>query len=90
VFSLFNIDKQEYVNPYLRRAITKQMALESVPVIDPDFKFNENTSVDKLVQMADGYSDLNPKAIREGLVFNRYERRDSFKAISNQFLLNED
>lgn len=55
--------------------------------------------VDGLVQMADGKSLLNPECDREGLVFRPWmervddvrgsQRRVSFKAISNRYLLKE-
>ena len=45
-------------------------------------------SIDDLIYYADGPSMLNKKVNREGLVFkNVGEPNESFKAISNKFLL---
>ncbi|MBK7867615.1 MAG: hypothetical protein IPJ75_11910 [Ignavibacteriales bacterium] len=60
--------------------------LEKVPVVFNDFSLPE--SIDEILQMANGKSQLNPDANREGLVFRTADdKRFSFKAISNNFLL---
>lgn len=41
----------------------------------------------KLIELADGYSKLNPKTIREGFVCRTSDSQTSFKVISNKFLL---
>ena len=46
-------------------------------------------TIDELLLMAEGKSILNLKTEREGLVIRSHDRKISFKAISNKFLLNE-
>jgi hypothetical protein len=42
-----------------------------------------------ILEYADGKSVLNPNFDREGVVIRSLDRKISFKAISNKFLLNE-
>jgi hypothetical protein len=63
------------------------MGLETVPVIDRDFALP--ATVDDLLQYAELKSLLNPDFDREGVVIRSLDRKISFKAISNKFLLKE-
>ena len=58
-----------------------------VKLLDLDFTLPE--TIDDLLLMAEGKSILNIKTEREGLVIRSHDRKISFKAISNKFLLNE-
>ncbi|RYX99082.1 hypothetical protein EON78_03970 [bacterium] len=67
--------------------------MSSVPVVDTDFTLNH--FVDNLVEMSKGYSLLNNKVKREGIVIRPLEEinnveeigRLSFKVINPDFLL---
>jgi hypothetical protein len=63
------------------------MGLETVPVLDRHFKLPD--TVEELLKYAEAKSVLNPDFDREGVVIRSLDRKISFKAISNKFLLNE-
>lgn len=97
IFNVYNISDGCYLDPREMLHFVQDRGLCSVPVIQVG---PLPTEVSEIIQMADGASSLNPKAAREGLVFRplkeAYEemrgeqRRLSFKAISNRYLLKGD
>ena len=87
-FNIFDIDKHEYYGLSLfLSTIENELQLETVPVLE--YNFNLPDTVGDLLKMAEGKSILNKEAEREGLVIRSTDRKISFKAISNKFLLNE-
>lgn len=86
-FNAFNIDTQEYLGLDEFEGLIKSMGLETVPILDRNFLL-PNT-VDDLLEYADAKSVLNPDFDREGVVIRSIDRKISFKAISNKFLLKE-
>lgn len=56
-----------------------------VPIIDTNFILPD--TVDEMVAAADGTSVLNPKVLREGLVVRSADGKQSFKTVSNKYLL---
>ena len=86
-FNAFNIDTQEYLGLDEFEGLIKSMGLETVPILDRNFLL-PNT-VDDLLEYADAKSVLNPDFDREGVVIRSVDRKISFKAISNKFLLKE-
>lgn len=86
-FNAFNIDTQEYLGLDEFEGLIKSMGLETVPILDRNFLL-PNT-VDDLLEYADAKSVLNPAFDREGVVIRSLDRKISFKAISNKFLLKE-
>jgi hypothetical protein len=87
-FSLYDIDSQEYHSfENLRRIVEDEMGLETVPVLDDDFKLPD--TIEELLTYADAKSVLNPEFDREGVVIRSYDKSISFKVISNIYLLNE-
>lgn len=87
-FNLFDIDLQEYHTlSMFETVVKKQFGLETVPVLDRNFKLPE--TVEDVLNYADGKSELNNTFDREGVVIRSLDRKISFKAISNKFLLNE-
>jgi len=86
-FNGFNIDTQENI-PFLEfTEITQKLGLKTVPILD--FDFDLPSSIDDMLEIAESPSNLNTNFGREGVVVRSYDRTISFKAISNQFLLNE-
>jgi len=86
-FNAFDIDKQKNI-PFLEFVeLIQKMNLKTVPVLDYDFKLPE--TVEKMLEYADGKSELNGNFDREGVVVRSYDRTISYKSISNKFLLNE-
>jgi RNA ligase (TIGR02306 family) len=86
-FNLFDIDLQEYHSLSMFQLLMTDLGLETVPVLDTHFHLPG--TIDKLLLMADGKSELNPNFDREGIVIRSLDRKISFKVISNKFLLNE-
>lgn len=87
-FNAFDIDKYEYLPLEDFQSLIKELGLDGVPILDLDFKL-PNT-IEELIQLADGKSKLNNKTTREGFVIRSHDRKISFKAISNKFLLKEE
>jgi RNA ligase (TIGR02306 family) len=86
-FNAFNIDTQRNIpfNSFI--LLMEQLGLDTVPILDYEFKL-PNT-IDELLSFADNKSQLNGNFDREGIVIRSYDRKISFKVISNKFLLNE-
>lgn len=92
VYDIFDVRNQNYLTPKQVRGICEVVGLKHVPVLDKHANLCE-LSVETIVNLADGTTQIgnNPKQQREGLVFKRNtERRFSFKAISNKFLLKDE
>lgn len=85
VFDIYDILESKYLPPQERQLMCASLGLNHVPVLDT-VELSEHT-VDSLVAMADGPSQLNPQTLREGLVFKSLCGTRSFKAISNKYLL---
>ena len=87
-FNVFDIDNQVYYGlPMFLATIGHTIGAETVPIIDSMFTLPD--SVERMVEYADGISALNQWFKREGVVVRSHDRTISFKAISNNFLLNE-
>jgi RNA ligase (TIGR02306 family) len=86
-FNVFDIDKQQRVtiNDFL--TIMDELNLDFVPYLEiPAMLPN---TVEDMLKYAEGKSRLNSKTEREGVVVRSMDNTISFKAISNNFLLNE-
>mgnify|MGYP006921281600 CR=1 FL=1 len=86
-FNLFDIDLQEYHNLSMFETIIKQLQLQTVPILNTNFKLPD--TIEELLVIADSKSVLNPNFDREGIVIRSLDRKISFKVISNKFLLKE-
>lgn len=87
VFDIYNVTSGAYLQPEVRRVICERLGLKHVPVVCPVINLTGN--VETLLKWAEGKSYLNDKTEREGIVFKRTDGKESFKAISNKFLLGE-
>jgi RNA ligase (TIGR02306 family) len=87
-FNLFDIDLQQYHTYSMLDAVVRvQFGLDTVPVLETYFTLPD--TIEEILKFAEGKSVLNPNFDREGVVIRSVDRKVSFKAISNQFLLNE-
>jgi len=86
-FNIFDIAIQEYFPLQEFKDLIDGFDLETVPILTE--KCILPNTIDELITMADGKSLLNPDFNREGIVVRSLDRKISFKAISNLFLLNE-
>ena len=97
-FNIFDIDKQEYIIPNNSLSFISKLndgevnKLDYVPVLEYDKSLRELglDTLEKVLEYAEGPSLLNPKVKREGVVFCSMETQESFKSISNSYLLHKD
>jgi RNA ligase (TIGR02306 family) len=86
VFTIYDIDKGEYLSSAERLELCEKLGLKHVPVLGT--MTLENQTIDSLLQLAENKSQLNVKTEREGLVFKGItDTRVHFKTISNRFLM---
>jgi len=87
VYNIFDIDKYEYLSKKEMIELCNILSLEIAPTVFLDYIL-PNT-IEELILIADGKSQLNENINREGLVWvsNDSNNRISFKTISNLFLL---
>lgn len=85
VFDIYDIVLGEYMKPEDCQLNTAAMGLKHVPIIIGTGSVNH--TIDELLELAEGKSELNVKTEREGLVFKALDGSFTFKAISNKFLL---
>lgn len=98
VFDIFNIKTGLYLRPQDRYSIMEFMDLPyHVPVISKILMLSNSLIFGRCLSIlassphplkdADGYSALNKDVLREGLVYKNLNTQESFKAISNEWLL---
>lgn len=85
VFDVYLTDMGRYMTPLERKNFCDQFGLGHVPVLG-SFSIKD-MGVEEILGMADGFSQLNNKTLREGIVFKSECGAFSFKSISNQYLL---
>lgn len=85
VFNVYDIDASSYVDKAEMESICQRVELLTVP---PVGEMTIPDSMDSMLEMAEGKSQLNLKTEREGLVWvhGSGDARISFKTISNKFL----
>jgi RNA ligase (TIGR02306 family) len=86
-FNAFNIDEQKNIQFTKFLMLMEDLGLKTVPILDYEFVLPK--SIDELLLFAEDKSQLNENFDREGVVIRAYDRRISFKVISNKFLLNK-
>lgn len=86
VFTVYDVKAGKYLSPAERRKVCDMLGLKHVPVISECVKLT-GVSVADVLAIADGYSALNPKKLREGIVFKAIDGQEHFKAVSNKYLL---
>lgn len=88
LFDVYDIDTGEYYKSDDRVILAAGLGIKHVPFVSADFIFYEDTTVDDILAMAEGFSVRNPSVQREGIVFKCVQNPNiSFKAISNAFLI---
>lgn len=86
VFDVFDITRQAYLLPEERLKLVESLNLKHVPSLGT-YTMGGDTTMESILALAEGKSLLNKGTEREGLVFK--SGPESFKAISNKYLLNE-
>lgn len=86
VYNFYSVTDGRYTNPNNRAKMCNELGLNHVPVIK--LMFNPGIlSINDMINLADGQSVVNPKKLREGLVYKRVDGQEHFKTISNKYLL---
>jgi RNA ligase (TIGR02306 family) len=98
IFNVFNINEYMYENYREFDFICNKLKLDTVPVLYDNFSLVDD--IDTLTELSKGYSQLNPKCLREGIVIRPIEEkidlqmsndfnngRVSFKAINPEYLI---
>jgi RNA ligase (TIGR02306 family) len=88
-FNVFDIDAQRFFGlEGFTDFVNYILGEKTVPILDVNFKLPK--TVNEMLQFANGKSVLNPKTNREGIVIRSLDRRISFKAISNEYLIENE
>jgi RNA ligase (TIGR02306 family) len=85
VFNIYDIDNSKYFTPKERLDFCIKNNLNHVPILGT-ISLHDMTIQD-IVLMADGISQINSNVIREGVVFKSINSTHHFKSISSKFLL---
>lgn len=89
-FFVFDIQRAvsfEYVRPNIRTNWVALMGLQHVPVLESHAVLKCRN---RILEEADGQSMVGVKPKREGVVWKAADGKDSFKAISNDWLLKDE
>jgi RNA ligase (TIGR02306 family) len=86
VFAIYDILRGEYVDPVNRKIMVNQLGLKHVPVVHEAFDMTGIT-VEEVLVIANGHSQLRNQVLREGLVFKQLHGQTHWKAVSNDYLL---
>lgn len=88
VFDIFDIDEHEYFVPTHRQRVVEKLQLLHVPVLYSGSLQEDN--ITSVLANAEGKSALHTTTEREGFVFKKSDGSESFKAISNKWLLKHE
>lgn len=89
-FAAFNliygtdINNQHRLDSYSMKALLSEYNIPTVPILEGNYRLP--ATCDELLKYADGVSQLDSE-IREGVVLRTYDGVNSFKAVSNEFLI---
>lgn len=89
-FNAFNLVYGTKENSYIRmnsidmKILLDKYQIPSVPILDKHYKLPQ--TIEEMINYADGPSTIDSE-LREGVVLRTYDGINSFKAVSNQFLI---
>lgn len=89
-FNAFNLIYGTKENSYIRmnsidmKILLDKYQIPSVPILDKHYKLPQ--TIEEMINYADGPSTIDGE-LREGVVLRTYDGINSFKAVSNQFLI---
>ena len=89
-FNAFNLIYGTKENSYVRmnsidmKILLDKYQIPSVPILDKHYKLPQ--TIEEMINYADGPSTIDGE-LREGVVLRTYDGINSFKAVSNQFLI---
>jgi len=87
-FAVFNVimSTSGRMNSVNMKNLMDMYGIPTVPILDENIYINQFEDVDAILAYAEGNSQLDGKP-REGIVFRSQDGVNSFKAVSNSFLL---
>ena len=87
-FAVFNVvtSTKGRLNSVYMKELMDMYGIPCVPILDENIYINQFENVDAILAYAEGNSQLDGKP-REGIVFRSQDGINSFKAVSNSFLL---
>lgn len=88
IFSVFDIDRQEYLDSNQFLMIADTMNLQTVPFVVMNHKLVND--IKYYVDFSKGKSQINPKILREGIVIRAMDSSFSFKSINPEYLLKQE
>lgn len=95
IFDIYDIAKGEYLSPPERRELCDNVLgfhHSQVPVVAHSAKLKDTlgiTTMEQIIDFADGKSTFNPNQDREGLVYKQVGGGMTFKTISNRYLIKQ-
>jgi RNA ligase (TIGR02306 family) len=89
LFDVYDADQGRYLGAEEREALARDLDVSHTPVLERAFVLDAGVTMQSLLAMADGFSALNSKQLREGLVFKNHSGKVSFKVVSNRYLLKQ-
>jgi len=90
LFNVIDIDKNYYYNMKEKIEFCDTFGFSLVPHIDT-LVLKNTMKVSDMIELSKGYSEVNPKILREGIVIRSLNNeRVSFKAINPDFLIKYD
>lgn len=92
VFDIYDIDEGSYLGHNERTTILYEIDIRSrVPLIYEGNSLLCKFTLDEILYMSEGKSELNPNQEREGVVVKSlFDPDSSFKIISNRYLMKQD
>ena len=89
-FTAFDIDNQCRLRFEDFIDITSKLGVTTVPVLKEHFTVSNSTTIEDIIDMADGNSSLHSDAKREGIVIRGKNDEFSVKSISNNWLIKHE
>jgi RNA ligase (TIGR02306 family) len=86
LYNIWDITYQKWLLPDERRDIASLLNIKQVPLVSYGSTLDKNEYCASLLEKATGTSVIS-KILREGLVYKALDRMESFKAVSNEYLM---
>ena len=86
IFTVKNLSENRYFSNEEVLKFCEEYGFKMVPTVDSNYTIPE--TIQELVEFSDGYSKINPKLLREGIVLRKGVH--SFKVINPKYLLKND
>lgn len=88
VFSIFDLDKKKYVHYDELVQLIKQLNLVMVPVLNDNHTLVND--IKYYVELSKGFSKINDRILREGIIVRSKSKSASFKSINPEYLLKQE